>query len=123
VLVRQLREGRATSNTIRAFVATAREQLRAHEALLAERRRRFARQLRSRADLRLTEPCFESEQRSLLYAFESLNGLEAYLKSRNPVFLSEALADFTSWDTHCEKLIALRKRLPAEIQEDLQRAA
>lgn len=123
VLIRQLREKPYPLSNIQEFLARARSELEARQSDLTLRQERFKLQRRSRTDLKFTDSCFDSEQRSLVYAFEALNGLEAFLKSKDAAHLGEALADFGVAELHFEQLIRLRKRLPAWLQEDLQRAA
>lgn len=123
VLLRQLRQEGYCPLAVHDFIREARRELKARQAELLERRARFSVQLRLRTDLRFTDACFECEHRGLLYGLESLNSLEAFLDSGNLSYLNEILTEYGAFERQYEKLVRLRKRLPAPIQEDLQRAA
>lgn len=123
VLIRQLKQGGETPADIKAFLSRARAELLDRQEDTLARQSRYLQERRSRTACQSTLPCFECEQRTLLYALEALNGLERYLKTANVAYLLEAQADYGASEIQYETLIRLRKKLPSGFQEELQRAA
>jgi hypothetical protein len=122
IIVRQIRQHVYCPREVESFLAHAREVLWSRQERLATRRRRFLERERSRAFIRTVAPCFECEELSLLLALEALNGLEAFLRTGHPGHLAEALSDFHLSEQQFERVVRLRKVLPATYQEGLQKA-
>lgn len=123
ILVHQALQGQNQRGALQRFVSQARRELAVRELSRQERLRGYQRQLRSRRDRRLVEPCFEAETRTLHHASASLDHLERYLLNGTVHHLREALADFKQHENFFEKQIRLRLRLPGELLEDLLHAA
>lgn len=123
IVIRRLREKKYHHETARDLVNQARKELKGQLFKLTERNTQFLHRRRSRTDHISLETCFEAEQRVILFALEAVNGVERYLDTNNPFFLSEALADLGTSESQYEKLLRLLAHLHPVLHEELQRAA
>lgn len=123
VLIRQIRQHTYCPITVGHLVREAHAELKTQEKDVLARRRRFMTRVTSRALVNHAAPCFECEERAILLALEAANSLEAFLQTGHPGCLCVAQANYAASEHQYDRLVRLRKQMPAGYHEALQKAA